>query len=204
MRSPNQHRAPTRPERAASGESVGGEQPRRATPPRFPAGAEGTFILARNGRGRCGERPHARNGRSRATRRAAAASGAGRYEHTCPTGSTARRIYIRPGGLRKGEAVSVVPRPRKHRRDEERSGGRGIPSGRGLSDVVADAGCSASLLGGRLLFETAEQLCDVRTVLPAPMQANRRDQRPSLFGAQMSVPSVVDDEPRRRDDPRAL
>ncbi len=180
----------------------------------------GTSILARNGRGRCGERPHARNGRSRATRRsrerserdagelahrkAAAASGAGRDVHTCPAGCDTRRSSYRPGGLRKGEAASVVPRPREHRRDEERSGGRGMPSGRGLSGVVAGAGYSASLLGGRLLFETAEQLCDVRTVLPAPMRANRRDQRPSLFGAQMSVPSVVDDEPRRRDDPRAL
>ena len=90
-------------------------------------------ILARNGCGRCGERPHARNGRSRATRRAAAASGAGRHVHTCPTGRDTRRSSYRPGGLRKGEAASVVPRPRKHRRDEARSGGRGTSSGRGLS-----------------------------------------------------------------------
>ena len=47
------------------------ESPQGAQPTGIPAGAEGTSILARNGRGRCGERPHARNGRSRATRRAA-------------------------------------------------------------------------------------------------------------------------------------
>ena len=69
---------------------------------------------------------------------------------------------------------------------------------------VAGVGWSASLLGGRLLVESVEQLRDVRTGLPAPMRANRRDQCPSLFGAQMAVPSVVDDEPRRRDDLRAL
>ncbi|MES3161576.1 MAG: hypothetical protein PPP55_08410, partial [Halorubrum sp.] len=38
-------------------------------------------------------------------------------------------------GLRKGAAASVVPRPRKHRRDEARSVGRGMPSGRGLSAI---------------------------------------------------------------------
>ena len=54
------------------------ESPQGAQPTGIPAGAEGTCTLARNGRGRCGERPHARNGRSRATRRAAAARGAGR------------------------------------------------------------------------------------------------------------------------------
>jgi len=32
----NQHRAPNRPERAASRVSVGGEQPRRATPRAYP------------------------------------------------------------------------------------------------------------------------------------------------------------------------
>ncbi len=42
-----------------------------------------------------------------------------------------------PGGLRKGEAVSVVPRPRKHRRHEERNAGRGTSSGRGLSKNYA-------------------------------------------------------------------
>jgi hypothetical protein len=47
---------------------------------RLPAAAEGTSILARNGRGRCGKRPHARNGQSQATRMAAAASEAGRFE----------------------------------------------------------------------------------------------------------------------------
>jgi hypothetical protein len=36
------------------------------------------------------------------------------------------------------------------------------------------------------------------------MRANRRDQRSRRFGAQLSVPRVVDDEPRCRDDPRAL
>ena len=164
----------------------------------------GTSILARNGRGRCGERPHARNGRSRATRRAAAASGAGRDAHTCPAGRDTRRPSYRPGGLRKGEAASVVPRPRKHRRHEERSGGRGMPSGRGLSGVVAGAGCSVSLLGGRLLFETAEQLRDVGTILPTPMGADRREQPSSRLVAQMSVPSVVEDEPWCRDDPWAL
>ncbi|ALG83145.1 hypothetical protein HLASA_3077 (plasmid) [Halanaeroarchaeum sulfurireducens] len=46
------------------------ESPRGAQPTGIPAGVEGTFILARNGRSRCGERPHARNGRSRATGRA--------------------------------------------------------------------------------------------------------------------------------------
>ena len=151
------------------------ESPRETQPTGIPAGAEGTCTLARNGCGRCGERPHARNGRSRATRKAAAASGAGRDVHTCPAGRHTRRSSYRPGGLRKGEAASVVPRPRKHRRDEERSGGRGMSSGRGRSDVVAGAGCSASLLGGRLLFETVEQLRDVGTILPAPIRANRRD-----------------------------
>jgi hypothetical protein len=173
-------------------------------PSRFPAGVEGTSILARNGRGRCGERPHARNGRSRATRRAAAASGAGRDVHTCPAGHIARTAIHRPGGLRKGEAASAVPRPRKHRRHEARSGGRGMPSGRGLSSVVAGARCSASPLGGQLLLETVEQLRDVGTILPAPMRADRREQRSSRVVAEMSVAGVVDDEPRRRDDPRAL
>ena len=45
------------------------ESPQGAQPTGIPAGVETRFILARNGRGRCGERPHARNGRSRATRR---------------------------------------------------------------------------------------------------------------------------------------
>ncbi|WP_171908191.1 hypothetical protein [Natrialba sp. SSL1] len=64
-----------------------------------------------------------------------AASGAGRREtsgHPVPTLGDPPP----PGGLRKGEAVSVVPRPRKHRRNKERSGGRGMPSGRGLSGCV--------------------------------------------------------------------
>jgi len=56
------------------------ESPQGAQPTGIPAGVETRFILARNGRSRCGERPHARNGRSRATRRAAAARGAGRRE----------------------------------------------------------------------------------------------------------------------------
>jgi len=96
---------------------------------------EGTFTLARQPARYC--RQAARNGRSRATRRAAAASGAGRDVHTCPVGRDTRPAIHRPGGLRKGEAASVVPRPRKHRRDEERSGGRGMPSGRGLSGIVS-------------------------------------------------------------------
>jgi len=54
-----------------------------------------------------------RGGRQRRAGRAGA--------HTYPTDSTARRSYSRPGGLRKGEAVSVVPRPRKHRSHEARS-----------------------------------------------------------------------------------
>jgi len=137
-------------------------------------------------------------------RRAAAASGAGRDVHTCPAGCDTRRPSYRPGGLRKGEAASAVPRPRKHRRHEARSGGRGMPSGRGLSSVVAGARCSASPLGGQLLLETAEQLRDVGTILPAPMRADRREQRSSRVVAEMSVAGVVDDEPRRRDDPRAL
>ena len=112
------------------------ESPQGAQPTGIPAGAEGTSISARNGRGRCGERPHARNGRSRATWRAAVASGAGRNVHTCPAGRDTRRPSYRPGGLRKGEAASVVPRPRKHRRDEARSGGRGTSSGRGLSGTI--------------------------------------------------------------------
>ncbi len=48
------------------------ESPQGAQPTGIPAGVETRFILARNGRSRCGERPQARNGRSRATRRAAA------------------------------------------------------------------------------------------------------------------------------------
>ncbi len=112
------------------------ESPQGAQPTGIPAGVETRFILARNGRGRCGERPHARNGRSRATRRAAAASGAGRHVHTCPAGHVARWAIYSPGGFRKGEAASVVPRPRKHRRHEARSVGRGMPSGRGLSRMI--------------------------------------------------------------------
>ena len=46
------------------------ESPQGAQPTGIPAGVETRFILARNGRGRCRERPKARNGRSRATRRA--------------------------------------------------------------------------------------------------------------------------------------
>jgi hypothetical protein len=104
------------------------ESPQGAQPTGIPAGVEGTCILARNGRGRCGERPHARNGRSRATRRsrerserdagelahrkAAAASGAGRHGHSCPAGRVARPIIHRPGGLRTGEAASVTGRLR--------------------------------------------------------------------------------------------
>jgi predicted transcriptional regulator len=131
------------------------------------------------------------NGRSRATRRAAAASGAGRDVHTCPAGRAARTAIHRPGGLRKGEPVSVVLRPRKHRRHEARSGvlvseanegqrdavsrGRGTSSGRGLSGAVAGARCSASPSGDRLLVETLKQLRDVGTTLPAPMGADRRE-----------------------------
>ena len=55
------------------------ESPQGAQPTGIPAGAEGTCILARNGRGRCGERPHARNGRSRATRRAERGERGGPY-----------------------------------------------------------------------------------------------------------------------------
>lgn len=118
------------------------------------------------------------------------------------------------GRERRGGPASVASGSTEDERSEssganegQRDGvsrGRGMPSGRGRLSVVTGAGCSESLLGGRLLVETVEQLCDVRTVLPAPMRANGRDQRPSLFGAQMSVPSVVDDEPWCRDDPRAL
>ncbi len=51
------------------------------------------------------------------------------------------------------------------------------------------------------IFETVEQLRDVGTVLPVPMGADRRDQRPSLPVTQMAVVGVITDEPRRRDDP---
>ena len=79
--------------------------PQGAQPTGIPAGAEGTSILARNGRGRCGERPHARNGRSRATRRAAAASAASRSAHTRPTVAAVsirrvRRRHRRAGSRR--------------------------------------------------------------------------------------------------------
>ena len=94
------------------------------------------------------------------------------------------------------------PRLRKNRRDEERSCGRGTSSGRGLSGIVAGARCSAVPLGCRLLVETVEQLRDIGAILPAPMRADRRNQRSSRVVAQMAVPGVVDDEPRRRDDPR--
>jgi hypothetical protein len=109
------------------------ESPRGAQPTGIPAGVETRFILARNGRSRCGERPHARNGRSRATRRAERGERGGPWRNTRPSSSNAHRTSRYPGGLRKGEAVSVVPRPRKHHRHEERSVGRGMPSGRGLS-----------------------------------------------------------------------
>ena len=62
----------------------------------------GTSILARNGRGRCGERPHARNGRSRATWRAAVASGAGRNVHTYLIVYFTRCVSYRPGRTQKG------------------------------------------------------------------------------------------------------
>ena len=52
------------------------ESPQGAQPTGIPAGAEGTCSLARNGRGRCGERPHARTGRSRAKRGATVGSAA--------------------------------------------------------------------------------------------------------------------------------
>ena len=63
------------------------ESPQGAQPTGIPAGVEGTYILARNGRSRCVERPHARNGRSRATRRAEAASGASRNKEPVQPGS---------------------------------------------------------------------------------------------------------------------
>jgi len=44
--------------------------------------------FSRNGRSRCGERPHAQNGRSRATQRAEAASGACRNKEPVQPGST--------------------------------------------------------------------------------------------------------------------
>jgi hypothetical protein len=164
MRCLNQPRAPTRPERAASGVPVSpATQPRPSRggacgasrkPPEVrdrngrPAGVEGTCILARNGDRAHAREPQARNGRSRATRRAAAASGAGRY---VPPSQPARHSLTQPlpwrtqkgrGRLGHRETTSPeltalravnVPRPRKHRRHEERSGGRGMPSGRGLS-----------------------------------------------------------------------
>jgi hypothetical protein len=114
------------------------ESPQGAQPTGIPAGAEGTSILARNGRGRCGERPHARNGRSRATRRAAAASGAGRYEHTCPAGYVARPAIHRPGGLRKGEAVSVTGRACS----PELTGGAPPVNGRGPSSCCSPSNFS--------------------------------------------------------------
>ena len=55
---------------------------------------------------------------------------------TRPSALDARCFSCYPGGLRKGEAVSAVPRPRKHRRHEERSGGRGTSSGGGLSKTL--------------------------------------------------------------------
>ena len=64
------------------------ESPQGAQPTGIPAGVETRFILARNGRSRCGERPHARNGRSRATRRAEAASGACRNKEPVQPDST--------------------------------------------------------------------------------------------------------------------
>jgi len=79
------------------------------------------------------------------------------------------------------------------------------PEGRKIDrSELAGAGCSASPFGGRLLVETAEQLGNVGAVLPTPMGADRREQCSSRFGAQMAVPSVVDDEPWCRDDPWAL
>jgi len=99
----------------------------------------------------------------------------------------------------KGRGRLVVPRPRKHRRDEERIGvlvsvanegqqdavsrGRGMTSDRGLSGVVASVRCSASPPGCQLLVETVEQLRDVGAILPAPMWADRRNQRSSRFVA---------------------
>ncbi len=65
--------------------SRGGEQLRSATPRTDPL----VRGLARNGRGRCGERPHARNGRSRASGGRHVASGACRLEHT---GHTSRGL----------------------------------------------------------------------------------------------------------------
>jgi len=69
------------------------ESPQGAQPTGIPAGVETRFILARNGRSRCGERPHARNGRSRAMRRAEAASGACRNKEPV---QRARRSVTQP------------------------------------------------------------------------------------------------------------
>jgi len=84
------------------------------------------------------------NGRSRATRRAAAASGAGRRD---PPSNHSRRLVTQPTSwwTQKGRGRLGRPRPRKHRRHEARSGGRGTSSGRGLSKSYAYGSVFSSL-----------------------------------------------------------
>jgi hypothetical protein len=60
----------------------------------------------------------------------------GPYRTTRLSALDARCSSCYPGGLRKGEAASTVPRPCKHLRNEARSAGRGMPSSRGLSRTL--------------------------------------------------------------------
>jgi len=133
------HPAPRADPPGASGQRSkrGGEHRLERNPSRLPAGVEGTSILARNGRGRCGERPHARNGRSRATRRAAAASGACRYESPAQPGSTLAGTTGVLADSERARPPRSFPDPASTERSEARSGGRGMPSGRGLSSLVS-------------------------------------------------------------------
>ena len=87
------------------------ESPQGAQPTGIPAGAEGTCILARNGRGRCGERPHARNGRSRATRRAARGERGGPYRTTGQSGPTVSDTADILAGLERARPPRSSPDP---------------------------------------------------------------------------------------------
>jgi len=118
------------------------ESPQGAQPTGIPAGVEGTYILARNGRGR--RRAPARPEWSVASD-AEGGSGerAGRRD---PPSNHSRRLVTQPTSWWTQKGRGRRPSPtRKHRRQERRSGGRGTSSGRGLSKSYAYGSVFSSL-----------------------------------------------------------
>jgi len=126
------------------------ESPQGAQPTGIPAGVEGTYILARNGRSRCGERPHARNGRSRATRRAEAASGACRNKEPVQPGSTFSHTADILVGSERARSSRSSPDP---------------ASTTGTRSAVWVAGCRAA---EGFLFVLSHPLPSRRKHYPAP------------------------------------